>query len=138
MRVPHRALFETTYAVLAEERLSVAAGLKNAETWSRELLAAEMHRTPTGQVHYEIQAEGGHGDLAVAVALALVHAERTGPRRRILMPAADQVIPDTTRPRPRGTPRRRNAARQRIEELRAESEERWRRATNLTRPLSWP
>ena len=138
MRVPHRALFETTYAVLAEERLSVAAGLKNAETWSRELLAAEMHRTPTGQVHYEIQAEGGHGDLAVAVALALVHAERTGPRRQILMPATDKGSVDAPRPRPRGRPRRRNAARQRIEELRAESEERWRRATDLTRPLSWP
>ena len=95
MRVPHRALFETTYAVLAEERPKVAAGLQHAGTWSRELLAAEMHRTPTGQVHYEIQAEGGHGDLAGAVALA--HAERAGLRRQVLMPATDGESVDAPR-----------------------------------------
>ncbi len=138
MRVPHRALFETTYAVLAEERLAVAAELQHAGTWSRELLAAEMHRTPTGQVHYEIQAEGGHGDLAVAVALALVHAERTGPRRHVLMQATDEESADAPRTRPRGRPRHGNAAKRRIDELRAERDERWRRETDLTRPLGWP
>ena len=138
MRIPHRALFETTYAVLAEERLRVAAGLNHAGTWSRELLAAEMHRTPTGQVHYEIQAEGGHGDLAVAVALALVHAERTGPRRHIPTPVSDGESVDSSRTRPRGTPRHGNAAKMRIEELRAERDDRWRRETDLTKPLGWP
>ena len=138
MRVPHRALFETTYAALAEERLLVAAGLNHAGTWSRELLAAEMHRTPTGQVHYEIQAEGGHGDLAVAVALALVHAERAGPRRLVPTPVSDEESVDAPRTRPRGRPRHGNAARRRIEELRAEREERWRQETDLTKPLGWP
>lgn len=138
MRVPHRALFETTYAVLAEERLQVAAGLPHAGTWSRELLAAEMHRTPTGQVHYEIQAEGGHGDLVVAVALALVHAERSGPRRLVPTPITDGATADAPHTRPRGRPRWGNTAKMRIEELRAERDEKWRQATDLTRPLEWP
>ena len=131
-------LFESTYAILAEERLRVAAGLQHAGTWSRELLAAEMHRTPTGQVHYEIQAEGGHGDLVVGGALALVHAERTGPRRHVPTPVSDEAAVDAPRTRPRGRSRWGNAAKMRIEELRAERDERWRRETDLTGPLGWP
>ena len=74
----------------------------------------------------------------MAVALALVHAERTGPRRPVATPVSDEETIDAPHTRPHGKPRQGNAAKRWTEELRSEREERWWQATDLTRPLGWP
>ena len=66
-----------------------------------------------------------------------MHAERTGPRRLVPTPVSDEASVEAPHARPRGGHRWGNAAKMRVEELRAERDERWRREIDLTRPLGW-
>lgn len=76
-RVPKRELVSVLQVLLQSDRLGVAAGLPEAGTLSREMLAFKVKFSPTGHDSYGNDwRENDHDDMVLAVALAAWVGER--------------------------------------------------------------
>lgn len=72
--IPKADLFSALQVALQQGRLRIAEGLLLADVLERELLAFRLKITPGGRATFDVQRrEGeGHGDLVLALCLALV------------------------------------------------------------------
>jgi len=75
VRVPKRELVGVTKVLLQGGYLRIAAGLTEAPTLVRELLAFEAKISLSGHDTYEAWREGEHDDLVLALAMAAWFAE---------------------------------------------------------------
>jgi hypothetical protein len=69
-RVPKKNLITGLQVMLEQRRLQIAAGLREAPALVKELMEMKLKRTAAGHETYGVWREGGHDDLALAVALA--------------------------------------------------------------------
>jgi hypothetical protein len=81
-------LVGTLQKLLGQERLKIAAGLAEAETLRKELLAFKCKVTVAGNESFEAWRERDHDDLVLAVALSCWLGERQG----VPMPTGDAII----------------------------------------------
>jgi hypothetical protein len=133
--VPASTLYETAYRVFVAGRYRIARSLPLAENLIRELQLVSSERSDNGSVRYTMpRTEEGHGDVAMAVMLATLVAEREAGRSAVY----HHPQQPRERPRPQGRPRAGNTApaliRQRRDERGAEARayaeqerERWER-----------
>lgn len=121
--VPSAAIYEVVYRLLTERRLLLNPAHPLARQLAREMDACTMAYTSTGNVRYEVMAQGSHGDLLVSTGLAAVLHEHP---HSFMVHARERRDRPGHRERHVGTPRQGSAARQvikqRLEDSRRESE----------------
>jgi hypothetical protein len=74
--VPKRDLINTTAVILQQQRLRIAAELRDTNALANELLSYRVKISDTGHDRYEPASSQDHDDLLMALSLALWTAER--------------------------------------------------------------